>query len=72
MKVRCVVCLKEWDKPGDANLLSHGCCEGYCEKVLNDWTDMPRPKPPLNLYYRALLTLNVDRAQLNSLGGKWT
>ena len=71
MKIRCLACGKEWEKPGGAALVSHGICEGECDRIFNNWVDLPSPRIDLRIYYKMQTTLNSDRAQLNALGGKW-
>lgn len=69
MRTICLACGKETIKAGPTGMVSHGCCEGRCEEIWNDWLDKPSPKPTLRLYYLERIAPNVDRAQVEKLGG---
>ena len=54
MVVVCMVCLKQTIKAGPVGKISHGCCEGFCSRVLDDWSDDPQGMT-LPEYYAAVL-----------------
>ena len=63
MRRKCLVCSKEtgiWEA-GEPHFISHGVCEGFCEKVLEAWTMSSTSQLTLQELYQRMKEKEHDR-----------